>query len=59
MISENTLHGIGRRIGNASEVITLQIEKKAKPAGVFKVYISLITDAQLNNKDGSTYSINC
>ena len=28
MIDENTLHGMGRRIQNASEGITLQIEKK-------------------------------
>ena len=28
MIDENELHGIGRRIENASEGITLQIEKK-------------------------------
>ena len=29
-IDENKLHGTGRRIENASEGITLQIEKKAK-----------------------------
>ena len=29
MIDENELHGTGRRIENASEGITLQIEKKA------------------------------
>ena len=28
MIDENELHGMGRRIENASEGITLQIEKK-------------------------------
>ena len=33
MIDENELHGMGRRIENASEGITLQIEKKAESAG--------------------------
>ena len=32
-IDENELHGTGRRIDNASEDITLQIEKKAETAG--------------------------
>ena len=32
-IDENTLHGTGRKIKNASEGITLQIEKKAESAG--------------------------
>ena len=32
-IDENELHGMGRRIENASEGITLQIEKKAETAG--------------------------
>ena len=31
-IDENELHGMGRRIENASEGITLQIEKKAESA---------------------------
>ena len=30
MIDENELHGTGRRIENASEGITLQIEKKGE-----------------------------
>ena len=33
MIDENELHGMGRSIENASEGITLQIEKKAETAG--------------------------
>ena len=32
-IDENELHGTGRRIENASEGITLQIEKKEESAG--------------------------
>ena len=34
MIDENELHGTGRRIENASEGITLQIEKKEESAGL-------------------------
>ena len=33
-IDENELHGTGRRIENASEGITLQIEKKEESAGL-------------------------
>ena len=51
-IDENSLHGMGRRIENALEGITLQIEKKAESAGNLNAYIYLIMDAQLNIKDG-------
>ena len=46
MIDENELHGMGKRIENASS--TLQIEKKVKSAGALNAYIYLIMDAQLN-----------
>ena len=48
MINKNELHGMGRKIENASESITLQIEKKEESAGALNVYIYLIMDAQLN-----------
>ena len=48
MIDENELQGMGRRIENASEGITLQIEKKEESAGALNAYIYLIMDAQLN-----------
>ena len=48
MIDENELHGMGRRIENASEGVTLQIEKNAETAGALNAYIYLIMDAQLN-----------
>ena len=35
-IDENFLHGTGRRIENASEGITLQIEKKEESAGALR-----------------------
>ena len=44
-IDENELHGTGRRIENASEGITLQIEKKEESAGALNAYIYLIMDA--------------
>ena len=56
MIDENELHGMGRRIENASESITLQIKKKAESAGALNAYIYLIMDAQLNIQFGAYVS---
>ena len=56
MIDENELHGMGRRIENASEGITVQIEKKAESAGALNAYIYLIMDAQLNIQNGTYVS---
>ena len=47
---------MGRRIENASEGITLQIEKKAETAGTLNTYIYLIMDAQLNIQSGAYVS---
>ena len=52
MIDENELHRTGRRIENASEGITLQIEKEEESAGALNAYIYLIMDAQLNIQNG-------
>ena len=56
MIDENELHGTGRHIENASEGITLQIEKKEESAGALNAYIYLIMDAQLNIQNGAYVS---
>ena len=57
MIDENELHGMGRRIENASEGITLQTEIKVElPAGALNAYIYLIMDAQLNVQNGAYVS---
>ena len=56
MIDENELQGTGRHIENASEGITLQIEKKAESAGALNAYIYLIMDAQLNIQNGAYVS---
>ena len=55
-IDENELHRTGRRIENASEGTTLQIEKKEESAGVLNAYIYLIMDAQLNIQNGAYIS---
>ena len=57
MIDENFLHGTGRRIENASEGITLQIEKKVESAGALNAFIYLIMDAQLNIQNGAYVSV--
>ena len=56
MIDENELHGMDRRIENASESITLQIEKKEESAGALNAYIYPIMDAQLNIQNGAYVS---
>ena len=55
-IDENELHGTGRHIENASEGITLQIEKKAESVGALNAYNYLIMDAQLNIQNGAYVS---
>ena len=57
MIDENELHRMGRRIENASEGITLQIEKKEESAGALNAYIYLIMDAQLNIQNSIYISV--
>ena len=55
-IDENTLHGMGRKIENALEGITLQIEKKAESGENLNAYIYLIIEAQLNFQNGAFVS---
>ena len=49
---DNSLHGTGRRIENASEGITIQITKEAEGDEPLNVYIYTIQDAQINFEDG-------
>ena len=56
MIDESELHGTGRRIENASEGITLQIEKKEESVGALNAYIYIIMDSQLNIQNGTYVS---
>ena len=46
----------GRKIENASEGITLRIEKKEESPGALNAYIYLIKDAQLNIQSGACIS---
>ena len=55
-IDKNSLHETSRRIENALEGITLQIEKKAETAGTLNAYIYLIMEAQLNIQNGAFVS---
>ena len=57
MIDKNSLHRMGRRIENASDGITLQIEKKAETSvEKLNAYIYLIMDAQLSIQSGAYVS---
>ena len=56
MIDENELHRMGRRTENASQGITLQIEKKEESAGALNAYIYLLMDAQLNIQNSAYVS---
>jgi hypothetical protein len=55
---DNSLHGSGRRIENASEGITIQIEKKAGSNEPINVYLFVIQDAQINFEDGRFKEVN-
>ena len=54
---DRKLHGSGRRVENASEGITLQLDKTAQAAGAINCYIYLLMDAQLNIADGRLMSV--
>jgi len=53
---DGKLHGSGRRVKNASEGITLQLDKNAQTAGPLNCYVYLLMDAQLNIGDGRLIS---
>ena len=43
--NDNKIHGSGRRVENASEGITLQLEKRAEAAGELNCFVYIIMDA--------------
>ena len=49
---DNSLHGSGRRIENASEGITIQMTKEAGTDEPINVFLFVIQDAQINFEDG-------
>ena len=52
VLQDNTLHGSGRRIENASEGFTIQIEKEQESNANLTIYLFIIQDAQINFEDG-------
>ena len=56
-LDRNSLHETGRRIENALEGISIQIEKKEETAGPLNAYIYLIMDAQLDVQNGAFISV--
>ena len=53
---DDRLHGIGCRIENMSEGVTIQLTKMAEAAGPLNIYLYIIMDAQLNLEDGQFVS---
>jgi len=53
---DRKLHGSGRRVENASEGVTLKLDKKAQNAGPLNCYVYILMDAQLNIGDGRLIS---
>ena len=53
---DRKLHGSGRRVENASDGVTLQLDKNAQTAGPLNCYVYLLMDAQLNIGDGRLIS---
>jgi len=49
---DQKLHGSGRRVGSASEGVTLQLDKTPEPAGPLKCYVYIVMDARLNIGSG-------
>ena len=49
---DGQLHGSGRRVENASEGVTIQIQKTKEAAGALNIYLYVIMDAQLNIENG-------
>ena len=47
-VDDDSLHGSGRRVDNASEGITIQLTKGAEAAGKIDIYLYVIMDSQLN-----------
>ena len=53
---DRKLHGSGRRVENASEGVTLQLDKTGQAAGPLNCYVYLLMDAQLNIGEGRLIS---
>ena len=49
---DNSLHGSGRKIENASEGVNIQMEKKQESDENLNIYLYIIQNAQINFEDG-------
>ena len=56
MTDDDQLHGSGRRIGNASEGVTIQLTKTAEAGGPLNLYLYIVQDAQINIENVSIVS---
>ena len=56
-IDDNRLHGLGRRLENASEGINLQIMKEAGSAGKLSCYLYIFQDAEINISDAQFLNV--
>jgi len=54
--ADRKLHGSGRRVENASERVTLQLDRTVQAADPLNCYVYLLMDAQLNIGDGRLIS---
>ena len=55
---DNTLHGSGRRIENASEGVTIQITKEVGADEPLNLYLFVVQDSQINFEDGRFKEVN-
>ena len=56
-IDDNRLHGSGIKLGNTSEGIRLQIDKKIESAGKLSCYLYIFQDAQINISDSQFLNV--
>ena len=56
-IDNNRLHGLGRRLENASEGVRLQITKEVASAGKLSCYLYIFQDAQINISDAQFLNV--
>jgi len=54
---DQKLHGSGRRVENASEGVTLQLDETAELAGPLNCYVYIVMDTQLNIGNGQLISV--
>ena len=56
-IDDNRLHGSGRRLGNTSEGIRLQVTKESRAVGKLSCYLYIFQDTQINISDAQFLNV--